>query len=165
MNCSEPHDHSFVFLQTFLFSGQLSTGAHATGKIKDPFVPRCNKNASWTQATLFNSTSQGGGVPRVTPRGTVDPNNKKVCRKTNDGREVRYRSYRLWFPESLVWDVGDFGRGFDTDRFCVLAAILGQSCQKPKQANRAWRPRATRSLAVSNKILFADCRILVEEGE
>ena len=40
---------------------------------------------------------RGGGVPRV--------DNKKVCRKTNDGREVRYSSYRLvtlWEATSVV---------------------------------------------------------------
>ena len=39
------------------------------------------------------------------------------------GREVRYRSFRLQIPESLVWGVGGFGRRFDTDRFRVLGHL------------------------------------------
>ena len=69
------------------------------------------------------STTQGGGVPSAAPRPREQ---KKVCRKTNDGREVRYSSYRLWFPESLVRDVGALGRGFDTDRFCVWQLSSGR---------------------------------------
>ena len=99
-----------------------------------------NKNASWAQAPLSNSTTQGG-VFRVRHQ-------KKVCRKTNDGREVRYSSYRLWFPESLVWDVGALGRGFDTDRLCVWAAIPGSQV-RPEVGNlcrvlRSGCPIATR---------------------